>query len=280
MAVGCKKFYSFIAIAFTLFFPVTAMASTTEDLYRLYSLPFTLEMDKEAASVINQYENTKRYVYTYQTLSNMDSSEALFNDMFDYKQKIIEAEFGIMSGFNKSLDDIYNLEQQYSEATTKYFKKLNRLCQIRNSKADDTVALQKPSQDAYQAAIVERDKARERLNIGTLLHEPPLKAFFLDYHSEEYTAYLIQPQGEIQVVFDGTIKSIYEDEIFGKTVIIDSGNGINMYYCNLDSVNVSEGSSVKQFDVLGTSKDKLAVYRLRLNDEFVDLTKLFDKERS
>ena len=278
--MGCKKFYSFIAIAFTLFFPVTAMASTTEDLYRLYSLPFTLEMDKEAASVINQYENTKRYVYTYQTLSNMDSSEALFNDMFDYKQKIIEAEFGIMSGFNKSLDDIYNLEQQYSEATTKYFKKLNRLCQIRNSKADDTVALQKPSQDAYQAAIVERDKARERLNIGTLLHEPPLKAFFLDYHSEEYTAYLIQPQGEIQVVFDGTIKSIYEDEIFGKTVIIDSGNGINMYYCNLDSVNVSEGSSVKQFDVLGTSKDKLAVYRLRLNDEFVDLTKLFDKERS
>lgn len=278
--MGCKKFYSFIAIAFTLFFPVTVMASTTEDLYRLYSLPFTLEMDKEAASVINQYENTKRYVYTYQTLSNMDSSEALFNDMFDYKQKIIEAEFGIMNGFNKSLDDIYNLEQQYSEATTKYFEKLNRLCQIRNSKADDAVALQKPSQDAYQAAIVERDKARERLNIGELLHEPPLKAFFLDYHSEEYTAYLIQPQGEIQVVFDGTIKSIYEDEIFGKTVIIDSGNGINMYYCNLDSVNMSEGSSVKQFDVLGTSKDKLAVYRLRLNDEFVDLTKLFDKERS
>lgn len=50
---------------------------------------------------------------------------------------------------------------------------------------------------------------------------------------------------------DGTVEKIYEDHLFGTTVMIDHGNGLKSLYGSLASVSASEGSAVSAGTEIG-----------------------------
>lgn len=52
---------------------------------------------------------------------------------------------------------------------------------------------------------------------------------------------------------DGTVTKVYEDSLWGKTIVIDHGNGLETKYCNLGTLEmVKEGLNVKQGDYIAT----------------------------
>ncbi len=60
---------------------------------------------------------------------------------------------------------------------------------------------------------------------------------------------------EIKAVSTGVVSSVIEDAKFGRTIVIDHGDGLTVKYCGMGSVNIKEGDSVTPTTVIGTSGD-------------------------
>lgn len=53
----------------------------------------------------------------------------------------------------------------------------------------------------------------------------------------------------------GKVKKVYDDDMLGKTVVIDHGNSIVCYYCGLKSVSVTKGDIVEIGQQIGAIGD-------------------------
>lgn len=53
----------------------------------------------------------------------------------------------------------------------------------------------------------------------------------------------------------GKVTKVYDDELLGKTVVINHGNEIDCYYCGLKSVSVSKGDVVEIGEKIGVIGD-------------------------
>ena len=79
---------------------------------------------------------------------------------------------------------------------------------------------------------------------------------------------------------EGTVCDIYEDEMYGTTVVIDHGNGLKSYCSNLAKVpTVAVGDKVSMGDTIGSVGDTALAetgivthlhFQMTLNDEYVD----------
>ncbi|WP_163194214.1 M23 family metallopeptidase [Clostridium thermarum] len=58
---------------------------------------------------------------------------------------------------------------------------------------------------------------------------------------------------EVKSCSDGVVKSIGEDEILGKYIVIDHGIGVETKYANLEEVTVENGAAVNSGEVIGFS---------------------------
>ena len=58
---------------------------------------------------------------------------------------------------------------------------------------------------------------------------------------------------DVKSAADGTVVSVEESSTLGRVVTVDHNGGITVKYCDLESLNVKEGDSVKCGDVLGTA---------------------------
>ena len=56
---------------------------------------------------------------------------------------------------------------------------------------------------------------------------------------------------DVVACYDGKIESVYSNTLEGEVVTIDHGNGLKTVYKSLTGVTLSEGSTVKQGDILG-----------------------------
>lgn len=58
---------------------------------------------------------------------------------------------------------------------------------------------------------------------------------------------------KVIAVLNGTVSKVYEDSLWGKTIVIDHGEGLYTKYCNLGTLEmVKEGLGVKQGDYIAT----------------------------
>ncbi len=58
---------------------------------------------------------------------------------------------------------------------------------------------------------------------------------------------------EVMSILDGTVSSVTENDLLGKIVEIDHGNGIIGYYQSLSEINVKKGDTVVQGQIIGKS---------------------------
>lgn len=56
----------------------------------------------------------------------------------------------------------------------------------------------------------------------------------------------------VMAISDGTVQTLYQDDLMGNTVVVDHGNGLTSTYCNLaDTLSVAPGDPVETGTVLG-----------------------------
>ena len=56
----------------------------------------------------------------------------------------------------------------------------------------------------------------------------------------------------VMAISDGTVQTVYQDDLMGNTVVVDHGNGLTSTYCNLaGTLSVAPGDPVETGTVLG-----------------------------
>lgn len=60
-----------------------------------------------------------------------------------------------------------------------------------------------------------------------------------------------EKNSNIKAVSNGTVTDITESALYGKTVVIDHGNGITAKYCGMGKINVKSGDKVDSSTVIG-----------------------------
>ncbi len=93
---------------------------------------------------------------------------------------------------------------------------------------------------------------------------------------------------EITAMVSGTVSEIYQDELMGKCVEVDCGNGLVITYQSLSNVNVLVNQAVRQFEVIGLAGENsyhaaLGVHAqitAHLNGELIDPEQLIHNKVS
>lgn len=73
----------------------------------------------------------------------------------------------------------------------------------------------------------------------------------------------------VNLIDSGIVVFIGEKEGYGKTLIVQQSNGIDVWYGNIDDVSVNLYDYINKNTVIGTSKDKLYLV-FQKNGEFLD----------
>ncbi len=77
-------------------------------------------------------------------------------------------------------------------------------------------------------------------------------------------------EGEsVNLIDSGIVVFIGEKEGYGKTIIIQQSNGIDVWYGNVDNININLYDYVNKNTVIATSKDRLYLV-FQKNGEFLD----------
>lgn len=95
---------------------------------------------------------------------------------------------------------------------------------------------------------------------------------------------------KIKSMTSGTVTKVYDDQLWGACVIIDHGNGLEGYYCNLSKdIPVAEGQSVSAGTVIGavgsTAESEISEsphlhFAIKKNGEWIDPIALISGEGS
>ena len=98
------------------------------------------------------------------------------------------------------------------------------------------------------------------------------------------------PDEKVKSMTSGTVKSVSEDQLLGVCVVIDHGNGLEGYYCNLSKdVPVAEGQTVSAGTIIGMvgntaeseiSEDSHLHFAVKKNGEWIDPIALISGEGS
>ena len=74
-----------------------------------------------------------------------------------------------------------------------------------------------------------------------------------DWRTHDGIDILAQEGTDVHAACSGTVLEVYDDDLYGTTVVIDNGSGLMSYYANLsDVVIVGEGDQLMTGDVIGT----------------------------
>ncbi|MBQ3161807.1 MAG: M23 family metallopeptidase [Oscillospiraceae bacterium] len=95
---------------------------------------------------------------------------------------------------------------------------------------------------------------------------------------------------KVKSMASGTVTKVYEDQMMGACVIIDHGNGLEGYYCNLSKdIPIAEGQNVSAGSIIGmvgdTAESEISEpshlhFALKKNGEWIDPIALISGEGS
>lgn len=95
---------------------------------------------------------------------------------------------------------------------------------------------------------------------------------------------------KVKSMMGGTVTKVYEDQLMGASVIIDHGNGIEGYYCNLSKdIPIAEGQTVSAGTIIGmvgdTAESEISEpshlhFAVKKNGEWIDPIALISGEGS
>lgn len=98
------------------------------------------------------------------------------------------------------------------------------------------------------------------------------------------------PDEKVKSMASGTVTKVYEDQMMGACVVIDHGNGLEGYYCNLSKdIPIAEGQNVSAGSIIGmvgdTAESEISEpshlhFAVKKNGEWIDPIALISGEGS
>ena len=262
---------SIIALVST---PIKLEASTVSDLYSYYDVDYSNAYPNNIITTMRNYQNALRYVKKYRGVIESTFDKRLYQDEIKKLSKDLEhVSKLLLDSYDRSLSEIYSLEEQYV-ALQDRIDNLNKSMSVYSVSTNAIEKEDVPTYSDYCEAVTAKANIDKSDIVGDLdkLEVPIKSSKLLDKHSKTSTTYMTTKDAVITNLFSGYVKDIGEDY-----VVISNDYKIDVYYRNMSSICVDKGDLVSRDDALGTSYTYVT-FQLSLDNNFVDISKLFEKE--
>lgn len=257
-----------------LFKPIDVGATSLEEFYEFYDVDYTDAYPNDIINTIRNYQEAQRYIKRYRGVIESEFDTTLYESrLLSLKKELDETSKMLLAGYDLSLYEIYSLEDKYNELSDNIANLEKAMCVSDNS----IEVLDKdkvPTYSEYCKALEEKAKIDSSDAIGDIdkLEPPIASSKLLDKHSSTSTTYMTTQGAVIKSLFSGKVTEVGDDYC-----VISNDYKMVMYYRNLSSIDVKVGQSLNAGAIIGKSY-KYVTLQLSLNNKFVDLTKLFEKE--
>ena len=223
---------------------------------------------------MRNYQNALRYVKKYRGVIESTFYKRLYQDDIKKLSKDLEhVSKLLLDSYDRSLSEIYSLEEQYV-ALQDRIDNLNKSMSVYSVSANAIEKEDVPTYSDYCEAVTAKANIDKMDIVGDLdkLEVPIKSSKLLDKHSKTSTTYMTTKDAVITNLFSGYVKEVGDDY-----VVISNDYKMDVYYRNMSSICVDKGDLVSRDDVLGTSYTYVT-FQLSLDNNFVDISKLFEKE--
>lgn len=279
--MGIKQFRQIIAYTCLtlLTTPLQVNAASVDELYSLYGIKYNATLDGTVSETIKGYNNAKRYVEMYHHVSTAEFDTSVIDaELKHIDSRLKEIKEELFAGFYLTLDDIYLLEDEYNSLVDRK----EELCQV---DTDVTLDYQVPNLDTvpayadYKEALKIRNEFEAQKEIGLLEGlEYPLQASSIMYDVNTlFTTFKTIDNTGVLCLFNGRVEKV-EDTRDGLQITIDHYNGVRSIYNYLEETSLRTGDTVYQNQSIGYLLGNKLTLQLQLNGEFVDVSKLYNKE--
>lgn len=269
--------FSFLAACALLLIPIRAEAADVADLYAVYDMEYEVSIPEEIVTTISNYNNAKKYVYMYNYVANSEyDTKVLEQQIAIVDEELREIEQQLLNGYSLSQSTLFDLEDTYVALTERKYRLESSL--ISYDVSDASVSVDSvPTYSEYMDALRTKNDLLAMNDIGNItdLVVPVQSKARLLEHTNDSSEYRVIDNTGILSPFNGVVEDTIVDDEWGLTLIINNYNGVKTYLCNLESIEVMPGSTVYQNQRVGFVLGTRAVFRMSLDDEFVDISKIF-----
>ena len=272
--MGNKTKAGLITVLFVLLFVTPVQASSIEELYALYQIDYVNAYPDGIVKTMRSYQSAQKYVKRYRGVIESDFDSSIYTRRLEkYEAELKNIESMLLDGYDLSLSEIYSLEDKYSSIQSK-IKSTQESMAVSENSIEKLDSSDVPTYTEYCEAVSRKAELDSNSPIGDLskLKVPIKSSFLLDKHNKTSATYMTTDNAPIVALFSG--KVVETSDTYCK---IENSYGVAVYYRNLSDMSYSIGDVVDEGAVIGHSYSYVTL-QLSLDNNFVDITKLFEKE--
>lgn len=263
-------------------FPMCVRAESINDVFSIYGVEDRAELPNDISSVIQKYNDAKRYAFQYTGIANANyDTEVLSEKLKRLESERSKVESRLLQGYNLLISECQLLEDEYL-AITKQIEETEQSLNTTKTLTVDFAFDDVPTAIEYNNALQQKESWLQGIEIGEVkdIHVPIIGEFDIVDCNNNRTVYTTKENAVVQSPFKGDVSDVFVDDSYGLTVVIDCGNGLVSYICNLEEAIVELGDELLQYQNVGIVSNSTAVFCLEINGDLVNFAKLFVKEVS
>lgn len=162
------------------------------------------------------------------------------NEIYLYMKKVCSTNF-----YYKDI-----LEERYNKSNFLLGKNKAEARNLVTKENDDNIEL-KPFNDFQIVKNSKEDILKESNNMPL----ENVKSFKVINNIKENHILVSGEKNKVKSLLDGQLKEIGEDKNFGKFILLDHGDGVEIKYANLKQISLSNDKSIKEGECLGEYKN-------------------------
>lgn len=260
-----------IAVAvLVLLQPFTCFAYSAENLYSDFDIEYSSPYNEDDLDVIRNYNYAKRYATMFRYVAESTYDVEVINNRIAECEKTIETiEKELISGYDKSDEELYQLESDYNTA-------LQQLEEAKNTTEPVDVdvtrlsAEEVPTYEEYVRAMNRKRSMDKNCELGKESKIVlSLNAVLVKDFTDTSVTYTTVNGSGIVSLYNGKIAAVGEDH-----VTINHHNGIVSSYKGVFPT-VKVGDTVMQGSPIGLTDGTFTV-KLRIGNKLVDIHKLLE----
>lgn len=309
-----KRLFSIVLLVLILS-PSAVLADTSDKLLEMYNIPVSESKEIEASKLIDMENklNDKKYELDDKKLFKDVSTNAadkyvnmintLDVSIYTAENNLISLEKELSNNSNSDPEKLFKICSLYDDEKNRlekalsdrefYHHQVNALSSVPGVDMTEIKALQEKVEDQKEKT----DKAVTYTELGDIENvKSPVQDKFLVTSSFGYRVHPVTLESStfhrgvdlsavigdnVLAAFNGTVELISEDDISGKYIVLNHGNGIKTMYLHMNDINVKQGDIVNQYNMIGKAGGTGRVtgphlhFGLYINGQPVDPAKIF-----
>lgn len=251
--------------------PTTCLAYNAEDLYADCGIEYSSPYAEEDLETIQNYNYAKRYasMFRYVANSNYDK-DVIAKRIEEAEKRLEELEKELLSGYDKSTDDIYQLESDYSST-------LKELEDARNTELPVEIDFKRitaddvPSYQEYITALNRKKVIDLECELGEeKVSRPSLNEVVIKDFTDDSITYATIPGSGVTALYNGVVSAAGDTH-----VTVNHHNGIVSSYKGVYPT-VKVGDTILQGSPIGITEGEFSV-KMRVGEDLIDIHKLLEE---